>query len=171
MAERVALRPMAPGDVAEVLALNAREVHLLAPMDEATLWRIHALARGVEVIEVGGQFAGFVITVGPGTAYDSENYRWFESHLEAYVYLDRVVLHESVRRQGVGGTVYDRIEAQARAELDIRRTARLALEVNLDPPNEPSLAFHHKRGYVEVAQLGAPGHRVSLLVKDLTTGM
>ena len=41
-----------------------------------------------------------------------------------------------------------------------------ALEVNLDPPNEASLAFHRARGYSEVGQLGPTGHTVSLMVRS-----
>jgi predicted GNAT superfamily acetyltransferase len=43
----------------------------------------------------------------------------------------------------------------------------MCLEVNLDPPNEPSLAFHRRRGFVEVGQDTATGHRVSLMTKEL----
>ncbi len=44
----------------------------------------------------------------------------------------------------------------------------MCLEVNLDPPNEPSLAFHRRRGYVEVGRQVATGHLVSLMVKELS---
>ena len=43
----------------------------------------------------------------------------------------------------------------------------LTLEVNLDPPNEPSLAFHARRGFVEVGQRDSGGHLVSLMAKPL----
>jgi predicted GNAT superfamily acetyltransferase len=44
---------------------------------------------------------------------------------------------------------------------------RLDLEVNLVPRNEVSLAFHARRGYVEVGRLGDEDHVVSLLEKPL----
>ena len=46
--------------------------------------------------------------------------------------------------------VYDEIEARARL------APVMCLEVNLDPPNEPSLAFHRRRGYVEVGRTTPP---------------
>ena len=45
---------------------------------------------------------------------------------------------------------------------------RMTLEVNVDPPNLGSLAFHERRGYVEVGRLGEPGHVVGLMAKELT---
>ena len=69
------LRPIAATDVADVLALNERNVDLLAPLDAARLEQITAWSHRADVIEVDGEFSGFVITIGPGTAYDSPNYR------------------------------------------------------------------------------------------------
>jgi uncharacterized protein len=43
----------------------------------------------------------------------------------------------------------------------------MCLEVNVDPPNEPSLEFHRRRGYQEAGRQFAAGHLVSLLVKVL----
>ena len=43
----------------------------------------------------------------------------------------------------------------------------MTLEVNVDPPNHGSLAFHASRGYAEVGRLGEPGHVVGLMVKEL----
>ena len=67
-----------------------------------------------------------------------------------------------VRRSGVGTRVYDQIEERARARAPV-----MCLEVNLDPPNEPSLAFHTRRGFREVGRQDAFGHVVSLMAKEL----
>ena len=160
---RAVLRPVEQRDVADVLALNEAEVFWLAPLDEDRLWEIHELADQFLVVELDERFAGFVITVGPGTAYDSENYRWFsERYGDRFSYLDRVALTAATRRRGVGSQVYDACEAAARP------FGRLALEVRREPPNEPSLAFHRSRGFEEVGVLGEPGHRNTLMVKELS---
>lgn len=157
------LRPIEPRDHARVLDLNARNVELLAPMDEPRLARLLAWSDRADVVLVDGEVAGFVLTFAPGTAYDSENYRWFSGHLDdGFYYLDRIVLDDRFRRGGLGGRVYDEVERTAAAY------GRMVLEVNLDPPNEPSLAFHRKRGYVALAELGEPGRKVVLMVKSLT---
>ncbi|MDR7362770.1 GNAT family N-acetyltransferase [Nocardioides marmoribigeumensis] len=156
------LRPIEERDVADVLALNEAEVFWLAPMDEGRLWEIHAVADQFLVVELDGRFAGFVVTVGPGTSYDSENYRWFgDRYGDSFSYLDRVALTAATRRRGVGSQVYDVAEAAARP------FGRLALEVRQEPPNEVSLAFHRSRGFEPVGVLGDPGHRNTLMVKEL----
>jgi predicted GNAT superfamily acetyltransferase len=156
------LRPITPHDHAAVLALNQANVAALAPMDAARLEEIHRLADRFDVLEHDGAFAGFVVTFGPGTPYDSENYRWFSRrHDRDFYYLDRIVLASTVRRRGLGTFVYDEVEATAAAY------GRLALEVNVIPRNDVSLAFHDRRGYVEVGRLGDDDRLVALLEKDL----
>jgi hypothetical protein len=160
---RPLLRPIASGDVADVLELNERNVELLAPLDAARLEEITGWSHRADVIEVDGRFAGFVITIGSGTAYDSPNYRWFGAlYGTSFHYLDRIVLSDSFRRRGLGSSVYEVIEA------DSADAGRLALEVNVEPPNPGSLAFHTARGYAEVGRLGQPGKTVAMLAKDLT---
>jgi predicted GNAT superfamily acetyltransferase len=156
------LRRISPADHEQVLALNEANVEALAPMDEDRLVELDGLADRFDVIDVDGDFGGFVITFAPGSAYDSENYRWFtERHDGQFYYLDRIVLADTHRRQGLGTFVYDEIEQVA------RRYGRLALEVNLAPRNDVSLAFHDRRGYVEVGRLGDDTHLVSLMEKHL----
>lgn len=158
------LRPIEARDVAVVLSLNEANVELLAPMDEARLTRLRGWAERADVICCDGQVAGFVLTFAPGTPYDSANYRWFgERFADGFHYLDRIVLDTRFRRRGLGNAVYDAIERDARA------AGWLTLEVNVDPPNEPSLAFHRGRGYVEVGRLGKPDGAVSLMAKDLSS--
>ena len=107
-------------------------------------------------------FGGFVVTFAPGTDYDSENYRWFtERYGDGFLYLDRVVVDPAVRRRGVAGRVYDLVESVASAY------GLLALEVNLVPRNDASLAFHLARGFVEVGRLGDDSHLVSLQTKQV----
>jgi len=155
------LRPITPSDVDDVLALNERNVVKLAPLDAARLAEIQDWADRVDVLDVDGAFAGFVVTFGPGTPYDSDNYRWFTDRFDDFYYLDRIVLHEDFRRRGLGGFVYDDVEETA------RKHGRLALEVNLVPRNDASLAFHEGRGYVEVGRIGDDDHLVTLMTKEL----
>ena len=144
-----------------MLALNEQEVHLLAPMDEARLAKLRGWAHRFDVIEVNGGFGGFVIVIESGTTYDGDHYAFFSQRYEEFLYLDRVVLASHVRRRGIGRVVYDELEEVA------RRFGRMTLEVNVDPPNPPSLAFHRGRGYVEVGRGGPADHVVSLMTKEL----
>jgi predicted GNAT superfamily acetyltransferase len=155
------LRPMTDDDVPTVLQLNEDHVELLAPMDGERLARLRKWAARSDVIECDDEIAGFVLVFGPGTDYDSENYRWFTERFgDRFDYLDRIVISDRFRRRGLASAVYDEVEASAASR------GRLVLEVNIDPPNEPSLAFHRGRGFVEVGQLGPAGHRVSLMARS-----
>ena len=156
------LRPIGPADHPRVLAWNHDHVELLAPMDEPRLQALLALADLGCVIDDGGRDVGFVLTFAAGAAYDSANYRWFTERYRDFYYLDRVVVDTSARRTGVATRVYDEIEERARSLAPV-----MCLEVNLDPPNEPSLAFHRRRGYVEVGQDDGTGHLVALMAKEL----
>ena len=152
---------MTDDDVAAVLQLNADHVELLAPLDADRLASLRKWAARSDVIQCDGEIAGFVLVFGPGTDYDSENYRWFTERFgDRFDYLDRIVIDDRFRRRGLASAVYDVVEAAAAAR------DRLVLEVNVDPPNEPSLAFHRRRGFEEVGQRGPEGHRVSLMAKS-----
>lgn len=152
------LRPITDADVPAVLDLNERHVELLSPMDATRLDQLRGWASRADVIVCDGAVAGFVLVFSPGTGYDSENYRWFSGEFgDAFDYLDRIVIDDAFRRRGLASAVYDAVEASAAPR------GRLVLEVNVDPPNEASLAFHRGRGYTEVHQLGATGHIVSLM--------
>lgn len=152
------LRPMTDDDVPRVLELNHRHVELLSPLDAERLARLRGSASRSDVIVCDGEVAGFVLVFSPGCDYDSVNYRWFAARYgDAFDYLDRIVVDDAYRRRGLASAVYDVVEASAAAR------GRLVLEVNIEPPNEPSLAFHRARGYVEVHQLAASGHTVSLM--------
>lgn len=156
------LRPITPDDFEAVLAWNEQNVELLAPMDRARLEELLELVDQAAVIQSDGTPVGFVLTFAAGSSYDSTNYRWFSERHDQFLYLDRIVIDSSARRSGVASRVYDEIEKRAR-----EHGPTLCLEVNLDPPNEPSLAFHRRRGFVEVGRQEAGGHLVSLLEKRL----
>lgn len=157
-----ALRPITSGDRDAVLAWNAAHVELLSPLDEVRLDRLLGWCDLGCVITHDGRDVGFVLTFAAGSAYDSENFAWFSRRYEAFYYLDRIVVEPALRRTGIASRVYDEIETRAREVGPV-----MCLEVNLDPPNEPSLEFHRRRGYVEVGQDTATGHLVGLMVKEL----
>ena len=155
------LRPMTPDDASDVLALNDRNVVKTAPMDRARLDAMQSVAHRVDVVDVDGAFAGFVMIFAAGGGHDSSHFQWFTERFDDFLYLDRIVLHEDFRRRGLGTFVYDAVEA------DARQHGRLTLEVNLIPRNDPSLAFHSARGFVEVGRHGDDEHLVALMEKPL----
>jgi len=156
------LRRLRDEDVPHVIELNHLNVELLAPMNADRLQDLVDVADRFDVVEVDEEFGGFVVTFTPGTSYDSENYRWFGDRFgDRFYYLDRIVLSDRFRRRGLGMFVYDEVETVAAAY------DRLTLEVNLMPRNDVSLAFHTRRGFVEVGRLGDENKQLSLMEKRL----
>jgi predicted GNAT superfamily acetyltransferase len=153
------LRPIEPRDHAFVLELNRVHEHLTAPLDRARLLDLLSWSDHADVIDVDGAPAGFVLTFAPRTPYDSASYVELGRLFDEFTYLDRIVIGEAFWRRGLGTFVYDELEAGA--------TTRMVLEVNIDPPNEPSLAFHEARGYTGVAEFGPADHRVLQMSKEL----
>jgi hypothetical protein len=156
------LRELTPADWPRLLALNLASVQELSELDEQRLQWIMSLAHRSLAIESEGEMVAFAVAIASGTAYDSENYRWFAARFERFLYLDRVVVVESLRRRGIGAQLYDAMEAAA------ARLQRMVCEVNVLPPNPASLAFHAARGYVEIGRLAHGSTKVvALLSKEL----
>jgi uncharacterized protein len=158
----VHLRAMTDADTYAVLSLNAGAVDATGPLDQDGLARMRAMAVRADVVEVDGWVTAFALVLPPGTDYDSPNYAWFSKRYDDFLYLDRVVVSRLSRRAGIGSTIYDAAESDAKAH------GRLTCEVNAEPPNEASIAFHARRGYVEAGRLTHDSGKVtSMLVKEL----
>jgi predicted GNAT superfamily acetyltransferase len=163
---RMKLRELTRADWPAVLALNLASVLELSELDERRLEWILSLAHRALAIEgERGEVVAFALAVGPGTAYDSANYRWFDARFERFVYLDRVAVAEPLRRRGMATRLYEAMEDAAVP------FERMVCEVNVLPPNPASLAFHDARGYVEVGRLAHDERKqVALLSRELTRG-
>jgi predicted GNAT superfamily acetyltransferase len=155
-------RTLTPADRPDLLALNHESVAQLSELDEPRLGWLLSLAHTSLGVEHDGRLAAFALAIAPGTGYDSENYRWFARRFERFLYLDRIVVAPELRRRGLASGLYDAVE-QAATPFE-----RMVCEVNVRPPNEPSLAFHRSRGYVELGRLAHGEDKlVALLAKEL----
>lgn len=158
------IRPFTDGDRAAILRINNANVPAVGALDAEELTNLLALASSTLIVtseDAPDLVAGFCILLDPGTAYASENYRWFDERYDDFWYLDRVAVDEPFRNRGVGAALYEEVERRAKA-------AMIALEVNVRPSNEGSLRFHRRHGFVEVGQQETGyGARVSLQIKRL----
>lgn len=133
------LRPATFEDAALILAWNEADVHYLAPMDQARLAYLTSRASAVEVIDVGGDPAGFVITFVEGADYDSPNYLWFSEREPQFHYVDRIVIDPGFRGMGLATKVY--------ATLAERHPSRpIVAEVNFAPRIRPPWPSTAERG-------------------------
>jgi uncharacterized protein (TIGR00251 family) len=155
-------RELTRADWPRLLSLNHASVQELSALDQQRLEWILSLAHCALAVEHEGQVAAFAVAIAPGTPYDSENYRWFSAHFQRFLYLDRIVVAESLRRRGIGAQLYDAMEAAAQP------LERMVCEVNVLPVNAPSLAFHASRGYAEIARVShGQAKVVAMMSKEL----
>jgi uncharacterized protein len=158
------LRELRPADWPATLALNAASVRELSELDEQRLAWIISLAERSLAVEHEHALAGFALAIAPDTDYDSENYRWFAARFEDFLYLDRIVVSHEMRRRGIATLLYEAMESAATP------LQRMVCEVNLQPPNPASLAFHRGRGYEEIGRLRHDGGKlVALMSRELTS--
>jgi predicted GNAT superfamily acetyltransferase len=158
------IRDATRADWPSILALNAESVAMLSPMDIGRLEHLAAAAFYLRVADEGGAVAGFLLGFAPRAVYDSPNYKWFDARYDAFAYIDRIVVAPAFRGRGIADRLYDDFEAAGRAH----GAVRLVCEVNAEPPNPASLAFHTRRGFVEVGrQPYGESKTVSLLVREL----
>ncbi len=161
---QVTLRLRQPADAAAIRAINSLGAPGVSPLTPS---EIAALATGAIrcwVAEDGGQVVGYVITYTAQDDYDGEEFGWFQQHIATFVYIDQVAVAPSHQRRGVAQALYLRLAEDARAQgIDT-----LTCEVNLDPPNPTSLAFHDRQGFTSVGGLPThDGRIVNLLQKTL----
>ena len=155
------IRQMTPSDFDAVLAINEANVPEVSSLDLERLAFLVGESAMALVVDVDGAVAGFCLVLGPGSRYESVNYRWFMDRYDDAMYLDRVAFGATFQGRGLGTALYSEVHDRVCAIDGMRRWT---LEVNADPPNVPSLAFHAARGFVEVGQQHTPyGITVSLM--------
>ncbi|HEX4158942.1 MAG TPA: GNAT family N-acetyltransferase [Rhizomicrobium sp.] len=107
----------------------------------------------------------FLIALAERAPATAPNYRWFAERFERFVYIDRVVVAENTRRKGLARLLYDDLFAAAARE----GYTRVCCEVNIDPPNPGSDAFHAALGFLEIGGAWLPdrGKRVRYLMRTV----
>ena len=159
------IRDALDSDFPALLALNEESVAVLSPLDRPALASLHAQAARHRVAEIGGEVAAFLLVLREGADYASPNYRWFAANYDRFLYVDRVVVSLAQQGRGLGRRLYDDLFDWARRE----GFERIALEFDIEPPNEASRRFHAGYGFREVgSQRVAEGKkRVSLQIAAL----
>ncbi|MEQ1616499.1 MAG: GNAT family N-acetyltransferase [Hyphomicrobiaceae bacterium] len=154
--------PLVDLDLAAFLDLNNRHKVELSELDATELARLVSIAfqaRGTR------NPMSMLLAYDQLADYASPNFLWFKARFERFVYIDRVVVSVDGRGLGLASRLYaDLVEAAC----SVGHT-RIVAEVNSDPPNPASDAFHAVRGFTEVgrAHLGDRGKTVRYLCQSL----
>jgi uncharacterized protein len=121
-------------------ALNNEHAQELSFADEQRF--AHLVAQAFFARHVGE--SAFIIAFDETADYDSPNYLWFRERFARFAYVDRVVTAAAARGQGHAASLYNALFEAAREA----GHERVTCEVNADPPNPASDAFHAKMGFL-----------------------
>ena len=143
---------------AAILALNNAHATELSWLDAD---RLSSLLEQAFYARMIGDLDAFLLAFDQNAIYDSPNFLWFRQRYRRFVYVDRVVVAAAARGRGCARLLYGDLIAHAGAT----RHENLVCEVNCEPPNPASDAFHAAVGFTEVGR--AAIHRGSKVVRYL----
>ncbi|KQZ98465.1 GNAT family acetyltransferase [Mesorhizobium sp. Root157] len=144
------IEAVAPADNAAILALNNRHAQELSWLEAE---RLNFLLGQAFYTRRIGAVEAFIMTFDQDADYDSPNFLWLRQRYPRFVYVDRVVVDEAARGRGHARRFYeDLFEHARRAGHSV-----VTCEVNAEPPNPASDAFHIRLGFHEVGTAAIHG--------------
>jgi len=160
------IRGLTQSDCEQVLRLNAGSLPGVARLDEAEFARLVTLPNAHLAVEGPARnLIGYLLAFSSSSAYDGEEFLTFaKSCREPFLYIDQVAVDPGMRRAGIASALYEALEAHAQS----RSIFGLCCEVNLNPLNPGSLAFHQDAGFKQLGVLKTAGGRtVALMTKSV----
>jgi uncharacterized protein len=124
-----------------MLALNNTHQTETGYLDRATL--AFMIDRAFFSIYDGDGHDALLISFDQDAEYGSPNFKWFQSRFDRFVYVDRIIVAPYARGKGIASAYYTDLFQRA----ELAGHTRITCEVNLDPPNPGSLAFHAALGF------------------------
>ncbi|MGL4810237.1 MAG: GNAT family N-acetyltransferase [Beijerinckiaceae bacterium] len=144
------LRNLHACDSAAVIALNNPDSEKTSWLEEAACVALLTVAAHARAVGKGPD--GFLIAMHEASDYKNPNFAWFAARHPRFVYIDRVVVAAQARGRGLARALYEDAFAFARS----RGAAVIGCEVNIDPPNPGSDAFHAALGFAEAGRALLP---------------
>ena len=140
------IRDIDKSDHHAILDLNAAEEAQTSAMEPAQLDSLVSMASYRKVVQVDGHVVAFILALEEDAPYHNDNFNWFAARISRFLYIDRVVVDSRFSGRKIGSRLYNDLFAFAR----IQGIRTITCEYNLDPPNQPSRAFHDKFGFREL---------------------
>ena len=160
----ITLRDATPEDYSTIIKLNDEVVALTSPMNIDKLTHLIDIGANCIVAEKDEAIIGFILVMEQECSYENGNFNWFKQRLGRFIYIDRIVISKMGRGKGLGGKLYAHIAKLAHE----RNCLTMAAEMNLVPPNEHSLGFHKKHGFIELGTHTLDnGKIVSMQIKEI----
>jgi len=141
-----------------LLALNNDHCIELSPL---TLPELDQIIRASFFSATINNSDALLISFDQTSAYQHVNFLWFRERYDRFVYVDRVVVSRAARGKGYARALYTDLFQHAKSA----GHSRIACEVNLNPPNPVSDAFHASLGFYEIGR--APNRNNSKTVRYL----
>jgi hypothetical protein len=145
-----------------LLALNNAHAQELSWLESAGL--AHLVGQSFLARRIG-RVDAFLLAFDQDADYDSPNFRWFRARYARFVYVDRIVVALSARGRDLARLLYRELFAEAARA----GHSSVVCEVNSEPPNPASDAFHAALGFSEVGR--ASIHNGSKTVRYLRRGV
>jgi len=161
------IREVHSRDIEDVLKLNNESIPAVNKLQKGDLENILSMSKKSWVIEVDEHIVAALITLESGEQYQSDNYIWLETQFKNFCYVDRIMVDVHAKRNGYGKQLYLNLETYAK-EMDMEV---LLCEVNVEPPNPQSLAFHTDLGWEPFHDREhGPGKKVRYFKKPISAG-
>lgn len=155
-------RDIEEADLDWVLALNRTHQVELSPLSRTELTELLGKAAYGRMID---DEAAFLIAFDRDADYGSPNFIWFKERLSRFVYVDRIAVSGKQRGRGLARILYEDLFRHAAGD----GHEVIVCEVNSEPPNPASDAFHEALGFNEIgnARLLERGKTVRYLSRAL----
>ncbi|MBI5422989.1 MAG: GNAT family N-acetyltransferase [Opitutae bacterium] len=160
------LRPLTSADGDAVLRLNAENRPAVATIEAGDLpWLLAGEGHHLVAVNSSGHVIGYLLSFPRDSTYDDTEMAELRRLLaEPFYYICQVALAREQRGRGIGRAFYAAVAQVAR-----ERGARfLCCDVNLDPPNPESHAFHERLGFRRIATgVASNGFKIAYLACEV----
>lgn len=160
------IRALGESDLVAVFRLNADNYPAVQLLDEATMhWLLAFDGRHLVAVDPEGTVAGYLLAIPSASAYDDTEIHELRRRVtDPFHYICQVVIAPGRRGTGLGRALYAAVAETARGE----GAMWLCCDVNLDPPNPASLAFHRRLGFADIESgTASNGFTIAYLARRL----
>jgi predicted GNAT superfamily acetyltransferase len=140
-------RAITASDVPALLALNNKFAKELSWQEPDQFDALLSSAWYTRTLGADDEPEVLLVSFDQDAAYDNPNFSWLKTRFpDSFVYVDRVV--SATSGKGYAGALYRDLFAHARTA----GHKRVVCEINVEPPNPGSVAFHQKLEFSEVGR-------------------
>ena len=143
------------------LAVNLRFEAMLSPLQLSDLTE---LVTDSCYAKQTGDGAAFLIAFDQDSRYEnSVNFDWFKKRFDQFIYVDRIAIDTPMQGKGIARLFYEDLIAFAKTKV----APVLCAEVNIEPPNPASHAFHKGMGFEAIGEASIGEKRVLYYAKKI----